>query len=77
MGIAVYLQLNLHFAEINLDLKNAHTFSSRDKAEEELESDVIFYYPLEVFMTLYGKTMTPKGTTRVELTAHSQVSTCR
>jgi len=29
--------------EIDLNLKNAHTFSSRDKAEEELESDVIFH----------------------------------
>jgi hypothetical protein len=37
-----------------LDLKNAHTFNSRDMAEEELESDVIFHNLLEVFKALYG-----------------------
>jgi hypothetical protein len=36
------LQLNPLFVEIDLDLKNAPTFSSPNKAEEELESDVIF-----------------------------------
>ena len=46
--------------EIDLDLKNAHTFSSRDKAEEELESDIIFHYLMEVFKALYGKTVTPQ-----------------
>ena len=43
-----------------MDLKNAHTFSSRDKAEEELESGVIYHYLLEVFRSLYGKTLTPQ-----------------
>ena len=43
-----------------MDLKNAHTFSSRDKAEEELESDIIYHYMLEVFKALYGKTVTPQ-----------------
>ena len=60
MGIALSLQLNPHFVEIDLGLKNAHTFSSRDKTEEKLESDVIFHYLLEVFRSLYGKTVTPQ-----------------
>jgi hypothetical protein len=45
--------------EIYLDQKNVHTLSSRDKDEEELESDVIYQYLLEVFKPLYGKTVTP------------------
>ncbi len=63
MGITLNPQLNPHFVENNLDLKNAHTFSSRDKTEEELECDVIFHCLLEVFRSLYGKTVTPNGTT--------------
>ena len=43
-----------------MDLKKAHTFSSRDKAEEEMESDIIYHYLLEVFKALYGKTVTPQ-----------------
>ena len=58
--VSLTLQLNPNFVEINLDLKNAHTFSSRDKSEEELESDVIYHYLLEVFRSLYGKTVTPQ-----------------
>jgi hypothetical protein len=57
LGITLYLQLNPNFVEIGMDLKNPHTFSSRDKNEEELESDVISHYLLEVFKSLYGKTV--------------------
>jgi hypothetical protein len=32
---------------VDLDLKNAHAFISRGKAEEELASDVIYNYLLE------------------------------
>ena len=46
--------------EIDLDLKNSHTFSSRDRVEEKLESDIIYHYLLEVFKALYGKTVTPQ-----------------
>ena len=60
LGIILSLQLNPDFVEIDLDLKNAHTFSSRDKAEEELESDIIYHYLLEVFRSLYEKTVTPQ-----------------
>jgi hypothetical protein len=44
--------------EIDLYLKNAHTFSSRDMDEEELESDAIYHYLLEVFKALYGRNVT-------------------
>ena len=60
LGISLSLQLNPNFVDIDLDLKNAHTFSSRDKAEEELESDIIYQYLLEVFKSLFGKTATPQ-----------------
>jgi hypothetical protein len=46
--------------EINIDLKNAQTFNSRDKAEEELKSDVIFHYLFEVFKDLYRNNVTPQ-----------------
>ena len=58
--LSLSLQLNPHFVEIYLDLKNAHAFSSRDKAEEELKSDVINHYLMEVFKALYGKNVTPQ-----------------
>ena len=60
MGITLSLQLNPDFVEIDLDLKNAHTFSSRDKIEEELESDVIYHYLVEVFRSLHGGTLNPQ-----------------
>ncbi len=60
MGITLALHLNSEFLKLGLDLKNAHTFSSRDRNEEELESDVIYHYLLEVFRSLYGKTVTPQ-----------------
>ena len=60
MCTSLSLQLNPHSVEIDLDLKNAHIFSSRDKTDEEFESDVMYHYLLEVFRSLYGKTVTPK-----------------
>jgi hypothetical protein len=60
LGITLSLQLNHDFVEIDLDLKNAHTFSSRDKIEEELESDVIYHYIVEIFRSLYGGTVGPQ-----------------
>jgi hypothetical protein len=60
LGIALSIQLNPLIVEIDLDLKNAHTFSSRDKAEEEMESDVIYHYLLKVFKALNGRTVTPQ-----------------
>ena len=60
LGITLTLQLNPHFVEIYLDLKNAHIFSSRDKIEEELESYVIYQYLVEAFRSLYGRTLTPQ-----------------
>ena len=46
--------------QIDLDLRNAHTFCSRDMVEEELESDIIYHFLLESFRALYGKTVTPQ-----------------
>ncbi len=40
MGIALALQLNPDFVNLDLDMRNAHTFSSRDKTEEELETNI-------------------------------------
>ena len=56
-----YLLLQVHpsFVHIDLDLRNAHIFCSRDIAEEELESDIIFQYMLETFRAVHGNTMTP------------------
>jgi hypothetical protein len=78
LGISLSLQLNPNFVEIDLDLKNAHTFSSEDKAKEELESDIIFHYLLEVFKSLYGKTATPQwhygdGPDRPPISVHMSV----
>jgi hypothetical protein len=60
LGISLFLQLNPLSVEINMDLANAHTFCSRDKTEEKLESDIIFHYLLEVFRALYGIIVTPQ-----------------
>ena len=46
--------------EIDVDLKSAHTFCSRDKIEEELESDLIYHYLVGIFRSLYGRIVTPQ-----------------
>ena len=43
---------------LDLNSKNAHTFYSRDRLEEELELNVAYHYMLESFRALYGKTTT-------------------
>ncbi len=43
---------------LDLDAKNAHTFCSRGKLEEELELNVAYHYMLKSFKALYGKTGT-------------------
>ena len=50
--------MHISFVQIDLDLRNAHTFCSRDKVKEELESDIFYHCLLESFRSLYGKTMT-------------------
>ena len=60
LGCKVALQVHPSFVQSDFDLANAHTFSSRDKAEEELESDIIYHYMLESFRALYGKNATPQ-----------------
>jgi hypothetical protein len=58
LGCTLAIQVHPSFVLIDLDLRNAHTFFSRDMIEEELESDIIYHYLLESFRALYGKTMT-------------------
>jgi hypothetical protein len=60
LGCTLALQVHPSFVQIDLDLRNAHTFCSRDRIEEELESDIIYNYLLESFRALYGKTVTPQ-----------------
>ena len=60
LGCTLALHVHPSFVQIFLDLRNAHTFCSRDKAEEETESDIIYHCLLESFWALYGKTVTPK-----------------
>ena len=60
LGFTLALQVHPSFVQIDLDLRNAHTFCSRDRVEEELEYDDIFHYRLESFMALDGKTVTPQ-----------------
>jgi len=60
MGCTLALQVHPSFVQIDLDLRNAHTFCSGDRIEEELESDIIYNYLLESFRALYGKTITPQ-----------------
>ena len=54
--------------QTDFNLRNAHTFCSRDKAEEGLVSDIMFNYMLETFQALYGKNGDPlvvlRGQTR-------------
>ena len=60
LGCTIALQVHPSFVQIDLDLRNAHTLCSRDRVEEELESDIIYHYLLESFRVLYGKTVTPQ-----------------
>ena len=48
------------FVQVDFNLQNAHTFCSRDKVEEDFESDIIYHYLLESFIALYGKIVTPQ-----------------
>ncbi len=58
LGCTFALQVHPSFVQIDLHLRNAHTFCSRDRVEEELDSDIIYHYLLESFRALYGKTAT-------------------
>ena len=53
----IALEINPSWLMLDLDSKNAHTFSSRDKLEEELEMNMAYHYMLEYFRALYGKTI--------------------
>jgi len=60
LDCTVALQVHPAFVQIDLDLGSAHTLCSRDRVEEELESNIIYHYLLESFKSLYGKTVTPQ-----------------
>jgi hypothetical protein len=54
----IALEINPSWVMLDMDLKNARTFCSRDRREEELELDVAYHYMFESFRALYGKTFT-------------------
>ena len=54
----IALEINPSWLILDLDSKNAHTFCSRDKLEEDLELNVAYHYMLESFRAFYGKTIT-------------------
>ena len=58
MTCNIALEINPSWLMLDLDSKNAHTFCSRDRLEEEFELNVAYHYMLESFMTLYEKTVT-------------------
>ena len=58
MACNVALEINPSWLMLDLDSKNAHTFCSRERLEEELELNVAYHYMLESFRALYGKTVT-------------------
>ena len=60
LGFTLALQVHTSLVQIDLDLRNAHTFCARDRAEEELESDIVYHYLVESFRALYGKTVAPR-----------------
>ena len=58
MAYNIALEIDPSWVMLGLDSKNAHTFCSRGRLEEELELNVAHHYMLESFMALYGKTLT-------------------
>jgi hypothetical protein len=58
LACTIALEINPSWAMLDMDSKNAHTFCSRERLEEELELNVAYHYMLESFRELYGKTVT-------------------
>ena len=58
MACNIALEINPSWLMLDMDSRNAHTFCSRDRLEEELELNVAYHYMLESFRALYGKTVT-------------------
>ena len=54
----VALEINHSWLMLDLDSKNAHTFCSRDRLEEDMELNVAYHYMLESFRALRVKTIT-------------------
>ncbi len=49
------LEINPLWVMLDLDSKNAHTFCSRNRLEEELEMNIVYHYMMESFRALYEK----------------------
>ncbi len=58
MACKIVLEIHENFIQTDFDFCNAHTECSRDKAEEELESDIIYHYMLKTFKATYGRDLT-------------------
>ena len=54
LGCTLAIQMKPYFVQVDFNLRNAHTFRSRDRMEEELETRIIFHYLLLAFHALYG-----------------------
>ena len=68
MAYNIAFEINLSWLMLDLDSKNAHTFCSRNRLEEELELDVAYHYMLESFKALYGKTIKVQWHSGMDLT---------
>jgi len=58
MACNIALEINPSWLMMDHDSKNAHSFCSRGRLDEELELNVAYHYILESFRALYGKTVT-------------------
>jgi hypothetical protein len=58
MARNIAIEINSSWVMLYLDSKNAHTFCSRERLEEELELNAAYHYMLESFRAIYGKTVT-------------------
>ena len=58
MACNIALEINPSRVILDMDSKNAHSFCSRGRLEQELELNVAYHRMLESFRALYGKTFT-------------------
>jgi hypothetical protein len=78
LACIIALEINPSWLMLDLDSKNAHTFCSRDRLEEDVEINVAYHYMLEsAFPALYGKTVTVQWHFGMAQTDRRRVSTCR
>ena len=58
LACIISLKINPSGVMLDMDSKNAHTFCSKERLEEELELNVAYIYMLESFRALYVKMVT-------------------